>query len=88
MLKKLVYNAKDFLSEVAGILFVLFSAPIIHLAGLDKTDEYPDSCIKNTKQNTTSLAQKLQKCDTVTLQTVSKIIDMLLEHIQTNNQNN
>lgn len=40
----------------------------------------------------TELTDKLQKCDTATLQTISKIIDMLIEHnqiyIQNFNHNN
>lgn len=41
MMKMIYGKLKSCLSEFTGILFVLFAAPVIHLAGLDKTDDAP-----------------------------------------------
>lgn len=55
-MKNIYEKLKDCLSEFTGILFVLFAAPVIHLSGLDKTDDAPT---KEEIEKSIALAKKL-----------------------------
>lgn len=58
MLNKMKTKVKDCISEITGFIFILFAAPVIHFARLNKVDDVPT---KEEIEKSRALADKYKE---------------------------